>query len=261
MRFVFVLLALIVLSPVLIASPCTAATPGLTLDAQLSSYSPGATDVHYEYRYDGYSAELVPDPFIIYSGDTAVVTIIVSDIDDPTRQGAPPTTPFCTGGYVGFGVLRPGTYTVSIRLLFFVNSSNLGYRNGPSSTFTWTIPPRCTATSTFTVEPLTPGIDSTITLRSSRLIAAWYGVTTTTISGHTITVTDEINNEVPTTYRLDVKLRAAGRRPASSGAPLAAHPIMPVQVARRRANSRRGSRLGRREQRGRTVNFNAELGG
>src|SRR5213595_1053216 len=37
--------------------------------------------------------------------------------------------------------------------------------------------------------------------------------------------------------RLDVKLRAAGRRPASSGAPLAAHPIMPVQVARRRANS------------------------
>src|SRR5205814_2252113 len=195
MRFVFVLLALIVLSPVLIASPCTAATPGLTLDAQLSSYSPGATDVHYEYRYDGYSAELVPDPFIIYYGDTAVVTIIVSDIDDPTRQGAPPTTPFCTGGYVGFGVLRPGTYIVSIRLLFFVNSSNLGYRNGPSSTFTWTIPPRCTATSTFTVEPLTPGIDSTITLRSSRLIAAWYGVTTTTISGHTITVTDEINNE------------------------------------------------------------------
>ncbi len=35
---------------------------------------------------------------------------------------------------------------------------------------------------------------------------------------------------------------------------------MPVQVARRRANSRRGSRLGRREKRGRTVNFNAELG-
>src|SRR5881398_1285237 len=60
--------------------------------------------------------------------------------------------------------------------------------------------------------------------------------------------------------RLDVKLRAAGWRPASSGAPLAAHPIMPVQVARRRANSRRGSRLGRREKRGRTVNFNAELG-
>src|SRR6184192_4051959 len=50
--------------------------------------------------------------------------------------------------------------------------------------------------------------------------------------------------------RLDVKLRAAGRRPASSGAPLAAHPIMPVQVARRRANSRRGSRLGRRESEG-----------
>src|SRR5438046_4052621 len=61
--------------------------------------------------------------------------------------------------------------------------------------------------------------------------------------------------------RLDVKLRAAGRRPASSGAPLAAHPIMPVQVARRRANSRRGSRLGRREKRRRTVNFNGELAG
>src|SRR5438046_10533909 len=61
--------------------------------------------------------------------------------------------------------------------------------------------------------------------------------------------------------RLDVKLRAAGRRPASSGAPLAAHPIMPVQVARRRANSGRGSRLGRREKRRRTVNFNDELGG
>src|SRR5437762_4374821 len=60
--------------------------------------------------------------------------------------------------------------------------------------------------------------------------------------------------------RLDVKLRAAGGRPASSGAPLAAHPIMPVQVARRRANSRRGSRLGRRKKRRRTVNFNAELG-
>src|SRR5947207_7763909 len=60
--------------------------------------------------------------------------------------------------------------------------------------------------------------------------------------------------------RLDVKLRAAGRRPASSGAPLAAHPIMPVQVARRRANSGRGSRLGRRERRWRTVNFNDELG-
>src|SRR5881398_2763733 len=61
--------------------------------------------------------------------------------------------------------------------------------------------------------------------------------------------------------RLDVKLRAAGWRPASSGAPLAAHPIMPVQVARRRANSRRGRRVGRREKRGRTVNFNDELGG
>src|SRR5437773_3068977 len=61
--------------------------------------------------------------------------------------------------------------------------------------------------------------------------------------------------------RLDVKLRAAGRRPASSGAPLAAHPIMPLQVARRRANSRHGSRLGRREKRRRTVNFNDELGG
>src|SRR5438046_2016233 len=36
---------------------------------------------------------------------------------------------------------------------------------------------------------------------------------------------------------------------------------MPVQVARRRANSRRGSRLGRREKRGRTVNFNGELAG
>src|SRR5438874_1864328 len=59
----------------------------------------------------------------------------------------------------------------------------------------------------------------------------------------------------------DVKLRAAGGRPASSGAPLAAHPIMPMQVARRRANSRRGSRLGRRKKRGRTVNFNAELAG
>src|SRR5438874_7317474 len=58
--------------------------------------------------------------------------------------------------------------------------------------------------------------------------------------------------------RLDVKLRAAGKRPASSGAPLAAHPIMPVQVARRRANSRGGSR---REKRGRTVNFNGELDG
>src|SRR5437762_5793715 len=44
-----------------------------------------------------------------------------------------------------------------------------------------------------------------------------------------------------------------------SGAPLAAHPIMPVQVARRRANSRCGSRLGRREKRGRTANFNGEL--
>src|SRR5438046_3816275 len=62
-------------------------------------------------------------------------------------------------------------------------------------------------------------------------------------------------------HRLDVKLRAAGQRPASSGAPLAAHPIMPVQAARRRANSRRGSRLGRREKRWRTVNFNAELAG
>src|SRR5213075_1313183 len=60
--------------------------------------------------------------------------------------------------------------------------------------------------------------------------------------------------------RLDVKLRAAGRRPASSGALLAACPIMPVQVARRRANSRRGSRLGRREKRRRTANFNGELG-
>src|SRR5437762_10361320 len=45
-----------------------------------------------------------------------------------------------------------------------------------------------------------------------------------------------------------------------SGAPLAAHPIMPVQVARRRANSRCGSRLGRQEKRGRTANFNGELG-
>src|SRR5881394_379808 len=61
--------------------------------------------------------------------------------------------------------------------------------------------------------------------------------------------------------RLDVKLRAAGAWPASSGAPLAAHPIMPVQVARRRANSRRGSRLGRREKQRRTVNFNDELAG
>src|SRR2546430_6301626 len=61
--------------------------------------------------------------------------------------------------------------------------------------------------------------------------------------------------------RLDVKLRAAGWRPASRRAPLAAHPIMPVQVARRRANSRRGSRLRRREKRGRTVNFNDELAG
>src|SRR5205814_1809915 len=34
---------------------------------------------------------------------------------------------------------------------------------------------------------------------------------------------------------------------------------MPVQVARRRANSRRGSRLGRREKQRRTANFNAEL--
>src|SRR5438067_12098606 len=34
---------------------------------------------------------------------------------------------------------------------------------------------------------------------------------------------------------------------------------MPVQVARRRTNSRRGSRLGRREMRGRTANFNDEL--
>src|SRR5213075_3338019 len=59
--------------------------------------------------------------------------------------------------------------------------------------------------------------------------------------------------------RRDVKLRAAGWRPASSGAPLAAHPIMPVQAARRRANSTRGSRLGRREKRRRTVNFNDEL--
>ena len=54
----------------------------------------------------------------------------------------------------------------------------------------------------------------------------------------------------PSAQRLDVKLRAAGGRPTSSGAPLAAHPIMPVQVARRRANSRRGSRLGRRESEG-----------
>src|SRR5438045_8307152 len=45
----------------------------------------------------------------------------------------------------------------------------------------------------------------------------------------------------------------------SSGAPLAAHPIMPMQVARRRANPRRGSRLDRREKRRRTVNFNDEL--
>src|SRR5437773_2363561 len=65
---------------------------------------------------------------------------------------------------------------------------------------------------------------------------------------------------LPSAQRLDVKLRAAGRRPASSGAPLAAHPIMPVQVARRRANSRRGSRLGWREKQRRTVNFNDELG-
>src|SRR5438874_134207 len=36
---------------------------------------------------------------------------------------------------------------------------------------------------------------------------------------------------------------------------------MPVQVARRRANSRCASRLGRREKRGRTVNFNDELAG
>src|SRR5438094_2719816 len=36
---------------------------------------------------------------------------------------------------------------------------------------------------------------------------------------------------------------------------------MPVQVARRRANSRCRSRLGRREKRRRTVNFNDELGG
>src|SRR5437762_7199331 len=63
----------------------------------------------------------------------------------------------------------------------------------------------------------------------------------------------------PSAQRLDVKLRAAGWRPALSGAPLAAHPIMPVQVARRRANSRRGSRLGRREKQRRTVNFNDEL--
>src|SRR5438067_3743900 len=34
---------------------------------------------------------------------------------------------------------------------------------------------------------------------------------------------------------------------------------MPVQVARRRANSRRRSRLGRRQKRRRTVNFNDEL--
>src|SRR5436190_21047985 len=61
--------------------------------------------------------------------------------------------------------------------------------------------------------------------------------------------------------RPDVKLRAAGQRPASSGAPLAAHPIMPLQVARRRANSRCRSRLGRREKRRRTVNFNDELAG
>src|SRR5437762_10055481 len=67
--------------------------------------------------------------------------------------------------------------------------------------------------------------------------------------------------EACSAQRLDVKLRAAGRRRASSGAPLAAHPIMPVQAARRRANSRRGSRLGRREKRRRTVNFNDELGG
>src|SRR5205814_8243420 len=36
---------------------------------------------------------------------------------------------------------------------------------------------------------------------------------------------------------------------------------MPVQAVRRRANSRRGSRLGRREKLRRTVNFNDELGG
>src|SRR5437762_6501600 len=35
---------------------------------------------------------------------------------------------------------------------------------------------------------------------------------------------------------------------------------MPVQAARRHANSRRGSRLGRRKKRRRIVNFNAELG-
>src|SRR5881227_610477 len=66
-------------------------------------------------------------------------------------------------------------------------------------------------------------------------------------------------NVTASAQRLDVKLRAAGGRPASSGAPLAAHPIMPVQVARRRANSRRGSRLGRRKKRGRAANFNGEL--
>src|SRR5437762_11110106 len=71
----------------------------------------------------------------------------------------------------------------------------------------------------------------------------------------------EFPTHLPSAQRLDVKLRAAGGRPASSGAPLAAHPIMPVQVARRRANSKRGSRLGRREKRRRTVNFNDELGG
>src|SRR5437763_16626932 len=73
---------------------------------------------------------------------------------------------------------------------------------------------------------------------------------------------DELLPSVPSSSaeRLDVKLRAADGRPASSGAPLAAHPIMPVQAARRRANSRRRSRLGRREKRRRTVNFNDELG-
>ena len=46
---------------------------------------------------------------------------------------------------------------------------------------------------------------------------------------------------------------------ASSGAPLAAHPIMPVQAARRRANSTCRRRLGRREQERRLASFNAEL--
>src|SRR6184192_2525178 len=134
-----------------------------------------------------------------------------------------------------------------------------------------------------TAEPLP--IESTTGLRSepaagvySGMVCAWAMIDTRTaakpetnlFTNTSVAAYDHLSGHfsgveymlcLASAQRLDVKLRAAGWRPASSGAPLAAHPIMPVQVARRRANSRRGSRLGRREKQRRTVNFNDELAG